>query len=150
MVMLLTLMPNAAISPKLSRKEQGMAMPTSSAERKPSEASTTIITRRTAVRTLDSSWPTMSLTRADSSIEKSTCTARRSGSGQAATNSSTVDRTAATVAMMFSPRRLRTCSEIDFSPLNRAWPVASSKVRRMSVTSPRRTTRSPFTLTGRL
>jgi hypothetical protein len=150
MVMLLTLIPSAAISPNDSRNEQGMAMPTSRAERRPRAANTTIITRITAVRTLDSSWLTMSVTRDDSSIDRSTLTAWRSGSGQPRTTLATAARAASTVSMMFSPIRFLIWSEIDLSPLNRARPVASSKVRRISVTSPRRTTRSPLTLTGRL
>ena len=69
MTMLVIDMSNTASSEKHSRKEVGIAKPTSSAERMPSAPSTTIITSAMAVSTELSSWATMPSTWLDSSME---------------------------------------------------------------------------------
>ena len=72
MTMLLIGRPITFINANDNRNEDGMAMPTSRAERNPSVASTTIITRMIAVKTELSSCSIMPLTGTDSSIDIST------------------------------------------------------------------------------
>ena len=117
MTMLLIDRPSACMSAKDSRNEHGMAIPTSRAERKPSAANTTIMTKMIAVATEPSSWPTMERTSVDWSMEMSTETAVRSGSGHLASSRSTISRAPSTVWMMFSPMRLEICNEIEPWPL---------------------------------
>ena len=141
--------PITARNAKQRRNEVGMAKPTSSAERGPSEASTTIITRAMAVRTLPWSCCTIESTSREVSPEKRTSTASRSSSGQSATSAATSSRTRATVSMRLKPLRLTTCTATVVSPLKRAVPSRSSNVRRISARSPSVTTRSPLVLIGR-
>ena len=61
--------PISASSRKHRRKEVGIAKPTSSAGRRPSEARTTIITSAMAVSTDPSSWLTMEATCRDWSFD---------------------------------------------------------------------------------
>jgi hypothetical protein len=58
--------------------------------------------------------------------------------------------TSSTVSMTLKPLRLTICSATVGSPLKRAVPSRSSKVRRMSARSPSVTTLSPLTWTGRV
>ena len=60
MTIMLTVMPTAPRIRKPIMNEVGMAIPTSSAERRPSAASTTIITSRMAVMIADCSDPSTS------------------------------------------------------------------------------------------
>ena len=125
-----------------------MEKPTSSAARVPRLARTTI-TSAMAVSTAPSSCSTMELTMRDWSLDATGTTEARSSAGQPARASSTVARTVAAVSIRLKPLRLTTCSATAGSPLKRAVPVRSSKVRRISARSPSVTTRSPFTFTGR-
>ncbi len=139
-----------ASSAKHNRNEVGIAKPTSSAARVPSEASTTIITSAMAVSTDPSSWLTMEATPVLWSFEMPTVIVARMSSVQLARSASTTSRTTAAVSMMLKPRRLTTCNATVVSPLNRAVLCRSSKVRLISDRSPSVTTRSPCVLTGRL
>ena len=140
--------PITARKAKHSMNEVGMAKPTSSAERMPSEASTTIMTSAMAVSTEPSSWPTIDSTVRDWSFEVTTSIASRSSGGQVAASAATSARTSSAVSMRLKPFRLTICSATVVSPSKRAVPSRSSKVRRMSARSPSVTTRSPLILTG--
>ena len=140
--------PITARKAKHSMNEVGIAKPTSSAERTPSEASTTIITSAIAVSTEPSSCWTMERTVRDWSLEVVTSTASRSWGGQRATSAATSSRTSWAVSMRLKPLRLTIWSATVGSPSKRAVPSRSSNVRRMSARSPSVTTRSPLILTG--
>ena len=149
MTMLLIATPSTANSAKVNRNEVGIAKPTSSAERIPSEASTTIITSAIAVMTEPSSWLTIDEMTWLWSLEYRTSTACFSSSGHSSVAASTTSFTSATVSIRLKPLRLTTCRATVVSPLKRAVPARSSNARRISARSPSVTTRSPFTLTGR-
>ena len=148
MTMLEIVIPTTAMIAKQRRNEVGIAKPTRSAERVPSAASTTIITSAMAVSTDPSSCVTIDRTVRDWSSVTVTSTACRSSGGQVATSASTSRRTSAAVSMMLKPFRLTTCSATVASPLNRAVPSRSSKVRLMRARSPSVTIRSPLRFTG--
>ena len=149
MTMLDTVIPMPSSSRKQSRKLVGMAKPTSSAARVPSAPSTTIITSAMAVSTEPSSCLTMLSTMRLWSLLAETVTAARSSGGQSASACATTARTSVAVSIRLKPLRLTTCSATVLSPLKRAVPSRSSKVRLMVASSPSVTTRSPFTFTGR-
>ena len=98
------------------RNEPGIATPTSSAERGPRAAMTTIITSSTAVRTLFCRSRSMLRMSSDLSWEKPTWMP----SGQVARSVSTIARTAATVSMMLAPIRLEISRATAGLPLTRA------------------------------
>ncbi len=145
---MLMVRPSAVSTRMPARNDPGMAMPTKAADRTPSAATMTIITRTTENTTLFCRSLSMVRMRSDLSWVKATCTAWRSPSGHAARSASTTPRTASTVSIRFSPARLETSRAIAGWPLTRANPVASLKVRRTSAMSLSWTTASPSTRIG--
>ena len=101
-----TVRPSALRTRIAVRNDPGMAMATRMPERRPSAATTAIITRRTALKTLFCRSRSMSLMRADLSCENVTVTV----SGQAARSTATASRTLSTVSIMFSPVRFEISS----------------------------------------
>ena len=142
--------PITARKTKHSRKEVGMAKPTRKAGRDPRAAKTTIITRAMAVRTDPSNCLTILSTLRDWSLEVLTSMACCNSTGQSAVCFSTSARTKLAVSIRLNPLRFTTWIATVVSPLNRAVPVRSAKVRRMSAISPSVTTRPPLIFIGRL
>ena len=140
--------PITARKAKQSRKEVGIAKPTSRAARLPREARTTIITSATAVRTEPSSWLTMEPTTRLWSLEVPRVTEALSSGGHLVWALVRVSFTRSTVSIRLKPLRFTTCKATVSSPLKRAVPSRSSKVKLISANSPRVTMRSPLVLTG--
>ncbi len=137
---MLTVIPSPESVRKPRRIEVGIAMPTRSAERKPSAATITIITRTMAVAMDASKLPNTSKMNEDWSSRKSILTV----DGQSDVASATTARTASLFSMMFSPMRLTTLMVIAGAPLTRVNVVGSLNERRTSAMSRTVTTVSPL------
>ena len=96
------------------RNEPGMEIPTSPAVRRPSTATTTIITSTMAARTLLCRSRSMSRMSSDRSCRKCTCIP----GGHSRRSCSTSARTSAMVSMMLAPMRLETSSANGGPPLH--------------------------------
>ena len=141
---ILSVRPMLQITRMPVRNAPGMVSPTSTAERGPMAAITTMITSTMAVSTLLSRSERISRTSSDWSMMKRISRV----SGNRGRASSIRVRICSMVSIMLAPERLETSSTRAGSPLMRAKPVGSLKVRCSMATSPKVTTVSPSTFTG--
>ena len=137
--------PRAASTRIPNRKDVGMAVPTSRADRAPRVTMIRITTRVTAVIRLFCNCETWSTTKTDWSWEKK----GEIPAGQFSAWRLVTSLTRSTVSRMLAPTRLVTSRPMAGLPFRRAMDVRSLKVRRMVATSDRVTTASPWTFRGR-
>ena len=141
---ILSVYPNRYSHKNAIKNDVGIATPTIMAERSPSAATITTITNNIAVRTDDVRPPNESFTK----IDRSPNTSYSIAAGQLRDACSASRLASSIVSTILAPARLLISMPIAFSPLNSAYPGASTKVRRTLATSPIVTTLSPFARTG--
>ena len=133
-------------TPKAVRKENGIAMPTIKPFLSPKAATTSNITKITAVIIL----PCNSLTISAANFVVSSPGVITNESGYSLSISSTSFFTALAISSSLKPVRFDILREIESNPLTLEKDVGSLNVRFISATSPRVTTFDPDALIGKL
>ena len=128
-----------------NKKDTGIPMPTMRPLRKPIAATTSVITKASAVTMLPSSSATICRASGPWSWVKMIST----WCGRLAWWRATTAFTLSMAWMMFAVERFTASMDMARRPLTRAWLVRSLKVRRTVATSPNVTTESPLAATGR-
>ena len=133
-------------TPKAVKNENGIAIPTIKPFLRPRAATTSNITRITAVMIL----PCSSLTISAANFVVSSPGVITNESGYSLSISATSFFTAFAISSSLKPTRLVMFSEIESNPLTLEKDVGSLNVRFISATSPRVTTFEPDALIGKL
>ena len=140
--------PSACRTKTPVKNDPGMATPTRPAERRPKDATTTIITKITALITLFSRLLRRSLIISDLSLTNDTETDCFNAMGQASRSAITTVRTCSTVSIRFSPNLFETSNVTAGLPPTRAKLFGSLKLRLTSPISANLITASPTVFAG--